>query len=92
MIILFYCFLIINTLGFLITAYDKYLAKAQKRRIPEKTLLSFVIFGGTIGAGIAMLLFRHKTAKRTYLLKFWAIVTIQIVLLYAYFYFGFYFK
>ncbi|SEA19790.1 Uncharacterized membrane protein YsdA, DUF1294 family [Flavobacterium gillisiae] len=88
MIILFYCFLIINTLGFLVTAYDKYLAKAQKRRIPEKTLLSFVAFGGTVGAGIAMLLFRHKTSKRTYLLKFWVIVVIQIVLLYAYYYFG----
>ena len=88
MIILFYCFLIINTLGFLVTAYDKYLAKAQKRRIPEKILLSFVAFGGTVGAGIAMLLFRHKTSKKSYLLKFWVIVVIQIVLLYAYYYFG----
>lgn len=82
MIILFYCFLIINTLGFLVTSYDKYSAKIQKRRIPEKIFLSFVAFGGTIGAGIAMLLFRHKTEKRSYLLKFWAIAIIQIVIIY----------
>lgn len=87
-----YYIISVSIFAFLLIAYDKYLAKNKKRRIPEKTLLSFVIFGGTIGAGIAMLLFRHKTAKRTYLLKFWAIVTIQIVLLYTYFYFGFYSK
>ena len=31
--------------------YDKHLAKAQKQRISERTLLSFVFFGGTIGSG-----------------------------------------
>ncbi|WP_339919271.1 DUF1294 domain-containing protein [uncultured Flavobacterium sp.] len=87
-----YYIISVSIFAFLLIAYDKYLSKNKKRRIPEKTLLSFVVFGGTIGAGIAMLLFRHKTAKRTYLLKFWAIVTIQIVLLYTYFYFGFYSK
>jgi uncharacterized membrane protein YsdA (DUF1294 family) len=87
-----YYIISVSIFAFLLIAYDKYLAKNKKRRIPEKTLLSFVVFGGTIGAGIAMLLFRHKTAKRTYLLKFWAIVTIQIVLFYTYFYFGFYSK
>jgi uncharacterized membrane protein YsdA (DUF1294 family) len=81
--------LIINTLGFLVTAYDKYLAKIQKRRIPEKILLSLVAFGGTIGAGIAILLFRHKTEKRSYLLKFWAIAIIKIVIIYFLYPYGF---
>jgi uncharacterized membrane protein YsdA (DUF1294 family) len=40
--ILFYIFLGLNLLAFLIIGYDKYLAKNNKRRIPEKTLLSFV--------------------------------------------------
>ena len=86
MIILFYCFLIINGFTLVITGYDKYLAKAQKRRISEKTLLSFVAFGGVFGAGIAMLFFRHKTSKSSFLWKYFGIVLLQIALLYLLFY------
>lgn len=68
--------------------YDKFLAKNQKRRISERTLLSFVFLGGTIGSGIAMLLFRHKTAKKSYLWKFWLLTTVQILLLFLVYYFG----
>ena len=64
-------FLILNGIAFTLTAYDKHLAKAQKQRISERTLLSFVFFGGTIGSGLAMLIFRHKTSKISYLGKFW---------------------
>ena len=86
MIILFYLFVILNIIAFIVIGYDKYLAKVQKRRISEKTLLSFGAFGGTVGAGIAMLFFRHKTAKRSYLLKFWVIVVIQVIILCFWFY------
>lgn len=78
MTILFYCFLIINGIAFVLTGYDKYLAKAKKRRIPEKTLLSFVAIGGTIGAGIAMFFFRHKTSKSSFLWKCFGVVLLQI--------------
>ncbi len=79
---LFYLFLILNTVAFLITGYDKRLAIRQKRRIPEKTLLAFVFIGGTIGSGLAMLLFRHKIAKASYLFKFIGILIIQIITLF----------
>lgn len=79
---LFYFFLILNITSFLVTGYDKQLAIQQKRRISERTLLTFVFIGGTIGAGLAMLLFRHKIAKASYLFKFIAILIIQIVLLF----------
>ncbi|NGY36692.1 DUF1294 domain-containing protein [Flavobacterium sp. XN-5] len=82
MIPFFYVFLIINTLGFLVMAYDKYLAKNHKRRISEKTLLTLVLIGGTLGSGLSMLIFRHKTAKRSYLLKFWAIILLQMLVFY----------
>ncbi|HRL70941.1 MAG TPA: DUF1294 domain-containing protein [Flavobacterium sp.] len=84
MTILFYCFLIINGFAFVLTGYDKRLAVKNKRRISEKTLLSFVGFGGIIGAGIAMLIFRHKTAKRSYLLKFFGILLIQVLCLFLF--------
>jgi uncharacterized membrane protein YsdA (DUF1294 family) len=79
MIFLFYLFLNLNIIAFVLIAYDKYLAKNQKRRIPERILLSFVLIGGTIGSGLAMLTFRHKTAKRSYLLKYWGIVILQLI-------------
>jgi uncharacterized membrane protein YsdA (DUF1294 family) len=41
-----------------------------------------VAFGGTIGALLAMLIFRHKTAKITYLLKFVFIILLQILLVF----------
>lgn len=66
----------------MLMAYDKHLAKNQKQRISERTLLSFVFFGGTAGSGIAMLIFRHKTAKTSYLLKFFGIIMIQILVIY----------
>jgi uncharacterized membrane protein YsdA (DUF1294 family) len=83
MSILFYFFIIMNCLTFLVTAYDKKLAIKNKRRISEKTFLSFVIFGGTIGAAFAMLIFRHKTSKKVYLIKFMGIVLFQILLLFT---------
>ncbi len=82
MTILFYYFLIINLFGFVQIAYDKEQAVKAKRRIPERTLLGIVFLGGTLGSGIGMLFFRHKTAKKSYLWKFWCIVILQIFLLY----------
>lgn len=82
--ILFCYFLILNGVAFMLMGYDKHLAKAQKQRISERTLLSFVFFGGTLGSGLAMLTFRHKTGKKSYLLKFWLIVILQILISWFY--------
>ena len=84
MIFIYYT-LSVSIFAFILIAYDKYVAKIQKRRIPEKTLLTFVLIGGTIGSGLAMLTFRHKTAKNSYLWKFWGIVILQIGVLYLLF-------
>ena len=85
--VIFYFILIINTIAFILMGYDKYLAKAKKSRISERTLLAFVFFGGTIGSGLAMVLFRHKTAKKSYLWKFWGIVMLQSLLTFLLFYY-----
>ena len=80
MIVLFCLFLFLNIVAFVLIGYDKFLAKNHKSRISEKTLLTFVLIGGTIGSGIAMLFFRHKTAKKSYLRKFWSIIVLQILI------------
>lgn len=83
--VLFCYFLILNGIAFTLTAYDKHLAKTQKQRISEQTLLSFVFFGGTIGSGLAMLIFRHKISKISYLWKFWGILFIQGLMVYLWY-------
>ena len=80
--VIFYYLLILNLIAFLLIGLDKQLALQQKRRISEKTLLTFVFFGGTIGSGLGMVIFRHKTAKRSYLWKFWGIVVVQLLLIF----------
>ncbi|MNQ68654.1 hypothetical protein D3C85_832160 [compost metagenome] len=75
-------FLFINILVFILAGYDKYLARKNKRRIPENTLFLLEAIGGTIGLLLAMLLFRHKTSKTSFIVKFFGIFLIQIVLVY----------
>lgn len=82
--ILFYYFLILNGMAFTLTGYDKYLTKTQKQRISERTLLGCVFLGGTIGSGLAMLIFRHKISKKSYLLKFWFVVIVQFLIAWLY--------
>jgi len=82
--ILFYYFLILNISAFFQIAYDKHLAKTQKLRIPERSLLGFVFLGGTVGSGLAMLIFRHKTSKISYLWKYFGIISIQILIAWFY--------
>lgn len=84
MMILFYTFLTINTIAFLLMGYDKKRALSNKRRISEKMLLTLVLIGGTIGSGLGMLIFRHKTSKNSYLLKFWGIVIVQLLIVWFY--------
>ena len=85
--ILLYTFFIINLIAFVLIGFDKQLAIKNKKKISEKTLLTWVAIGGTIGSSLAMSLFQHKTAKKTYLLKFFGIVSFQILIIICLFYF-----
>jgi uncharacterized membrane protein YsdA (DUF1294 family) len=87
MILILYFFLLVNFMAFITIAYDKQLAIKNKNRISEKTLLVWVAIGGTIGSSLAMSFFRHKTAKTSYLLKFFGIVSLQIITIITLFYF-----
>jgi uncharacterized membrane protein YsdA (DUF1294 family) len=87
--ILLYTFLVLNIIAFVLIGYDKKLAQKKKRRISEKTLLIWAAIGGTIGSSLAMSIFRHKTAKTSYLLKFFGIVSLQLLIIISLFYFDF---
>lgn len=48
---------------FMAYGIDKYKAKKQFRRISEHTLLTLSFIGGSPGAILGSLIFRHKTKK-----------------------------
>ena len=70
--------LIFNLITFFVFGYDKYLARTNRRRVSEKTLLNLALFGGSIGAVFAQKIFRHKSKKYRY--TFWIILTVQFIL------------
>ena len=55
--------LAVNALGLFIMHYDKYLAKNNLWRIPEKTLMGIAVIGGSLGCLLGMYSARHKTRK-----------------------------
>nr|WP_199002705.1 DUF1294 domain-containing protein [Flavobacterium sp. ASV13] len=75
-------FLFVNIIVFILAGYDKYQARKNKQRIPENTLFFLEAVGGTIGLLLAMLFFRHKTGKSSFIVKFSFILFLQIVLVY----------
>ena len=79
-----YLLLIINLITFVVYALDKWKAAKHKRRISEFNLLILSFFGGTVGAVSAMLIFRHKISKKSFLWKFGLIALLQIIILVGY--------
>ena len=73
-------FLLINIAAFAVAGYDKYLAVNGKFRIPEKTLFTIAFCGGSVGLLLAMLIFRHKISKTSFVVKFLVIFAMQIAL------------
>ncbi|WP_375281526.1 DUF1294 domain-containing protein [Pseudooctadecabacter sp.] len=55
-----------NITTYLAFALDKDQARRGGRRIPENTLLTLSLFGGSIGAKLAQRRFRHKTRKQPF--------------------------
>lgn len=72
----------ISVITFFVYGIDKYKAKQQQWRIPEKTLIMLAIIGGSIGALAAMRIFRHKTLHTKFRLGIPCILIIQVVCLY----------
>jgi len=63
-----YYLILINIVGAIIFALDKYKAQSQKRRIPEKTLHIFEFLGACFSIIPMMYLIRHKNQKASYYL------------------------
>lgn len=62
--------------AFMAYALDKKLAKRDKRRVPERALLTWSVLGGAAGGLLAMLAFRHKIRFPT----FWLVQAASLAL------------
>ncbi|MCQ2606890.1 MAG: DUF1294 domain-containing protein [Bacteroidales bacterium] len=82
---LLYYIIVISIVTFCAYGIDKYKAKKQQWRIPERTLILLAVFGGSIGALAAMRMFRHKTLHNKFRLGIPCILILQVACLY-YFY------
>lgn len=75
---------LITLVTVIVTAYDKIAAKKRpKHRVPEKTLLLLGILGGALGEYITMLLIRHKTQHKKFMIGLPVILVIHAVLIAA---------
>ena len=73
-----------SLITFMFYGYDKRQSKSNRSRIPEIVLHMLALLGGTPGAFLGQLFFRHKTKKLRFKIIFFAIVLLQIL-------FGFYY-
>jgi uncharacterized membrane protein YsdA (DUF1294 family) len=65
-------------------ARDKHCARNSMWRVPERTLLSMALIGGTIGAVAAQHGLRHKTRKEPFRTQLYLIAGLQTVALGAF--------
>ena len=62
-------------------AMDKRAARTNRRRTAEQTLLLLGLACGWPGGFLAQVMLRHKTSKRSFRIKFWWTVALNIALL-----------
>jgi len=74
----------VNVITMLTYLYDKLIAGSSWSRIPERLLLVLAFAGGSVGALVGMQLFRHKTSKSSFRVRFWFVVVVQVALVAAY--------
>lgn len=73
--------LAINIAAFIAFGIDKYKAKRDKWRIPESTLLTMAVLGGSIGALAGMKIWRHKTLHNKFRIGIPVILALQIIVI-----------
>ncbi len=65
-------------IAFALMGLDKWKARHESWRIPEKTLFLSAVLGGSAGAMLGMYLFRHKTRHRRFVIGMPVIFLLQL--------------
>lgn len=71
--------IIINVVGLLLMGIDKWKAKKNRWRIPEKVLFVVSLIGGSIGTWAGMYTFRHKTKHWRFVIGMPLILSLQFI-------------
>ena len=74
----------INFVTLVAYAYDKTAAIRGYRRVPENVLHLQAAVGGSPAALAGQVAFHHKTIKTSFRRRFWGIVIVQAVVVFAY--------
>lgn len=79
---------VISFISFTVTCYDKIAAKKlPEHRTPEATLFMLSALGGSVAMLLTMLLIRHKTKHKSFMIGIPAIIVLQAALFAAVWYF-----
>lgn len=83
-LILFMVFVIyiafINIRAYIIFAADKRYAKRNQERIPESKLFKYMWAGGAAGSGLSMVINKHKTQHKNFVITAAVLVIVQLIL------------
>lgn len=75
-----FCYLLaLNVATFFVYGLDKLKAKRGSWRIAETSLLLLAIFGGSIGALLALKIWRHKTKHKKFAIGLPLILAVQVI-------------
>ena len=74
-----YALIIINIITFFVYGLDKLKAVNHWWRIPEWVLLGLAVVGGSIGAYLGMMIFRHKTLKPLFRFGVPVIIVVYVI-------------
>ncbi len=75
-------FAVLNIISFLITGYDKLMAKKGGERVETRRFGIMAIFGGALGIWIAMYAFRHKTKTKIFTIGIPCVLLVQAIAAY----------
>lgn len=75
-------FTIISGIALIVTVYDKVIAGGKRRRVPERTLFLIALLGGAAAMYLTMLVIRHKTKHKRFMLGLPLIIIAQLALWY----------
>ena len=88
-LVFFIWFILISAVSIIMTVYDKWAAKRKKRRVPERTLLSLGLIGGAAAMYLTMLLIRHKTRKKKFMVGLPLEILLHVLIVFCFYYFIF---
>ena len=74
-------FLSLNVISAIVCVIDKHRAKTGGFRIPESTLFTLCLMGGSVGMYLTMKTIRHKTRHKRFMIGIPLIIILQILVL-----------